>query len=247
VGDILHHWNIYAKGRTTVAFASSLSHAKHIRDVFVAGGVTAEYLDGETPDDQRDAILRRLEDGETTVAVNMGILTEGWDCPKVSCVILARPTKSLGLYLQMAGRALRPFPGKADCVILDHGGNSHAHGLVTDPRFFCLDPAKKILTNKISLKTCPKCFAVFKGKDCPSCGYTNAEMQKEDNVEHKPGNLVEFVKTVTQIEDDFFNRMRMVQFRQGKSDKWTAVQFKLKFGKWPPMRLTGNIWRKKAI
>ena len=94
--------------------------------------VRAEHLSGETPIAEREAILARLASGETEVVSNCMVLTEGWDCPPVSCCVLARPTKQLGLYRQMVGRILRPFEGKTDAVILDHAGAIYRHGLPSD-------------------------------------------------------------------------------------------------------------------
>jgi hypothetical protein len=95
----------------------------------------------------------------TRVVCNVGVLTEGWDEPLVGCVILARPTKSLGLYLQMAGRGLRPAEGKS-AVLLDHAGCVAAHGAPQDPREWSLaGKAKRAgATGGASpLKRCPEC------------------------------------------------------------------------------------------
>ncbi|MFI5302654.1 MAG: DEAD/DEAH box helicase, partial [Polyangiales bacterium] len=109
IGNIVEHWRRYADGVRTVVFAVSVAHSKHIVERFVAAGVAAEHLDGETPTTERDAILARLDRGDTRVVGSVGTLCEGWDQPSVKCAILARPTKSTGLYLQQAGRILRPW------------------------------------------------------------------------------------------------------------------------------------------
>jgi superfamily II DNA or RNA helicase len=107
VGDIISHHQRLAKGRKTVLFASGVGHSIHLAREFQAAGVRAEHLDGSTPIEERESILRRLSSGDLEVVSNCMVLTEGWDQPDVSCLVLARPTKSLGLYLQMAGRRLR--------------------------------------------------------------------------------------------------------------------------------------------
>lgn len=129
IGDVYSHWKELAHDRQTVIFATSCVHAQHITRAFVDKGERAEYLDGETPEEIRTAILSRLERREAQIVVNVGILTEGWDNPEISCVILAVQTQSLVKYLQMAGRALRTaqWIGKVDCIILDHGGNTMRH------------------------------------------------------------------------------------------------------------------------
>jgi superfamily II DNA or RNA helicase len=119
VGDIVTHWHKHGENRPTVVFAVDVAHSVHIRSEFVNAGVRAEHLDGETPQGDRDAILARLRSGETQVVCNCMVLTEGFDCPDIGCIILARPTKQMGLFRQMIGRGLRPAPGKTDLVILD--------------------------------------------------------------------------------------------------------------------------------
>jgi hypothetical protein len=111
------------------------------RERFVDAGVAAEHLDGETPGPQRDAILRRLAAGATRVLCNVGVLTEGWDCPAAEVCVLARPTLSAGLYLQMVGRVMRPSPatGKTVARIHDHAGCIIEHGAPDVDRDYALD------------------------------------------------------------------------------------------------------------
>jgi DNA repair protein RadD len=132
VGDIIENWHKHAQRRKTLVFAIDVAHSQHITDEFVKSGVRAEHLDGSTPKEERDAILRRLESGETEVVTNCMVLTEGFDCPDVACIVLARPTKQLGLFRQMAGRGLRPAPGKTDLILIDHSGAVFMHGLLED-------------------------------------------------------------------------------------------------------------------
>jgi hypothetical protein len=102
-------------------------------------GLRAEWVSGETPLDERRAILRRFESGETNVLANCAVLTEGYDCPGVDCVVVARPTKSRSLYTQMIGRGTRRYPEKANCLILDVVGASDLHSLVRLPTLFGLE------------------------------------------------------------------------------------------------------------
>jgi superfamily II DNA or RNA helicase len=143
VGDIVTHWHKYGQRRRTIAFACSVAHSIHIRDEFLKSGVRAEHLDGSTPKDERDGILARLASGETEVVTNCAVLTEGFDCPDIGCIVLARPTKKMGLFRQMIGRGLRPADGKSDCVILDHAGAVFRHGLPEDHVEWTLSPDKQ--------------------------------------------------------------------------------------------------------
>src|SRR6516162_8899478 len=143
VGDIATHWLRLAKRRPTVAFATSVGHSVHLRNQFRASGVLAEHIDGSTPVEERDRTLARLAAGTVEVVCNYMVLTEGWDQPKVSCLVLARPTKHMGLYRQMVGRVLRPAPGKADALILDHAGAVFEHGFVDEPVIWTLAEDKR--------------------------------------------------------------------------------------------------------
>jgi superfamily II DNA or RNA helicase len=133
IGDIVQHWIKLAHDRTTVVFATSVAHSQSIVAAFREHGVAAEHLDGTTPAAERKAILARLASGATEVVSNCAVLTEGWDLPRCKCVILARPTQSLSLFLQMAGRGLRPWEG-VDPMLLDHGECVDRHGFPQDER-----------------------------------------------------------------------------------------------------------------
>jgi superfamily II DNA or RNA helicase len=140
VGDIVSNWHKFGERRKTVCFATSVSHSVHIRDEFIASGVRAEHIDGTTPMDERDATLVRLASGEVEVVTNCMVLTEGWDMPVLGCIILARPTKQMGLYRQMIGRGLRPAPGKTNCIVIDHSGATYRLGFAEDYVEWTLHP-----------------------------------------------------------------------------------------------------------
>ena len=120
-------------GRTGIFFCLYVEQAMRLRDALRAAGVsTAECVSGETPDDERKAILEGLAEGAVECVTNVGVLTEGYDCPRVNAVVMCRATKSKALYIQCLGRGLRPFPrgAKTDCMVIDLVGNSGAHSPV---------------------------------------------------------------------------------------------------------------------
>jgi superfamily II DNA or RNA helicase len=121
----------YADGRPSVAFTPTIATAHALAEAFTRKGVPAEAVDGKMPTEQRRAVLRRLHRGETRLVANCAVLTEGWDEPAVSCALMLRPTRSAPLFVQMAGRVLRPFMGKDDAIILDLAGSAADHGLAT--------------------------------------------------------------------------------------------------------------------
>lgn len=201
VGNVVTHWKELANDRRTVVFAVSISHSRAICREFKLAGVEAEHLDGSTPKHEREGILRRLSDGDTQVVVNCAVLTEGWDCPVVSCCVIARPTLSIGLYLQMAGRALRTHEGKTNCLIIDHGGCCMRLGLVTSKRDWSLsEDRKKKKSQSVDyaddIKVCPDCGKVHDLSDlfC-DCGYVFSLRDKE--IAHEPGRL-------QKITEEFF-------------------------------------------
>ena len=141
-GDLVRNYQEYASGKRCIVFGSTVAHSRHIVEAYQAEGIQAEHLDGTTPKAQRRAILDRFRSGQTLILSNVGIVTEGFDVPACEAVQLARPTKSLSLYLQMVGRCLRPAEGKR-AIILDHGNCVEEHGLPCDNRQWTLQGAPK--------------------------------------------------------------------------------------------------------
>lgn len=126
---IVDAFHAYAADRPTLVFAVDVEHAHDLATMFRAAGVAAAALDGTTPRDQRHRILADFTAGRIQVLCNMAVLTEGFDEPATACLILARPTQSRGLYIQMVGRGARLAPGKKDCLILDVSDNTSRHSL----------------------------------------------------------------------------------------------------------------------
>jgi superfamily II DNA or RNA helicase len=131
----------HAPGRKALVFTPTVELAHLMADAFRARGVMAEAVDGSLPLEERRAILARLRTGETKVVANCAVLTEGFDEPSVDCVIVARPTRSRILYVQMIGRGTRTFPNKRDCLIIDLVGATERHDLLTLPQLFGLGGA----------------------------------------------------------------------------------------------------------
>jgi superfamily II DNA or RNA helicase len=121
----------HAYGRKALLFTPTVSMAMLMAAALRHDGVSAEMLCGDTPLDERRAILQRLRSGETRVVCNCAVLTEGFDEPSVDSIIVMRPTKSPTLYTQMIGRGTRLFPGKDDCLVLDLVGATSRHDLMS--------------------------------------------------------------------------------------------------------------------
>jgi superfamily II DNA or RNA helicase len=119
----------YAADRAGVIFAPSVATAHLFAQDMREAGITCEPVWGDMPLEDRRATLKRFTAGDIQVLSNAMLLTEGWDAPHVSCAVIARPTTSAPLYVQMCGRVLRTYPGKADALILDVIGASADHRL----------------------------------------------------------------------------------------------------------------------
>lgn len=116
---IVEAWRETAPGKKTLVFTPTVAVAKAVADAFVAAGVRAEWVAGEMAKQDRRGVIARFKSGETTVVANCAVWTEGFDEPSIECVVLGKPTMSQAAYLQMLGRGLRKFPGKAECVVID--------------------------------------------------------------------------------------------------------------------------------
>lgn len=149
-----------ASDRKGVAFLPTVKTSELLAAALRRRGIKAEHLDGETEKQERKDILRRLKTGETTWVTNCGVLTEGFDEPTISCVLVGRPTKFHGLYVQMVGRGTRKAPGKENLLIIDVVGVSRRHELigVVDLGLEMDDPRKKKdLNDPVERKACPVC------------------------------------------------------------------------------------------
>lgn len=253
IGDIITHWHKHGERRKTVCFAVNVAHSLHIRDEFSRAGVCAEHIDGSIPKPDRDAVLARLSSGDLDVVTNCMVLTEGWDQPEVSCCILARPTKKMGLYRQMVGRVLRPAPGKFDAIVLDHSGAVFRHGFVEDKVDWTLEPDKRAespthaarLHSGYSsrLLECSQCGSIrVAGQACRHCGFL--PQRPPQAVPFTDGDLAlvdRQHRTAQQMIDPnvrirWHGMLTYIAAERGYRAGWVAHKFKEKFGTWPAVR-----------
>ncbi len=242
VGDIVTHWVRLANGTATVVFATNQAHSRHVVEQFKAIGVAAEHIDCHTPDDERQAILARVRTGQTTVISNVGILAEGWDHPACSTMVLARPTRSLCRYIQMAGRILRPFPGKERGLILDHSGTVARLGFPTDDLPLVLDDGKPNSSKSRNEerteplpKPCPNCHFVRPAKvhECPNCGF---KPERQSDVVVADGELVQLKRKKPVAKDakqHVFSQLLFIERQRGYRHGWAANQYRSIFDVWP--------------
>lgn len=181
MGNTIKEWKRIAKGKRTIVFAVNHEHAAKLFRRFKRAKVATEYLRDGIGDDERKAALGRLASGETRVIVNVDVLSEGYDCPNVECIVMARPTKSLTRFLQQCGRASRPS-GK--WIVIDHAGNVQRFGYPDVPRDWSLaDEATVGGGGSAPTKTCCNeacCYQMPTGcRECPECGTDQPLSERE--------------------------------------------------------------------
>ncbi len=193
VGDVVGNWLRSASGKRTLAFGCNKAHAAYLTEEFCRAGVAAELLTDETPEADREAVFARLESGQTMVVCNCFLASYGVDLPSTECIVLARPTRSLALYLQMLGRGLRPSPGKTHCIVIDHGRCVETLGLPTEEFFWTLDESVNVNRKAAERqmrrseaekpRVCPECAHTWlvsdDGPACDACGWVPAPRAKD--------------------------------------------------------------------
>lgn len=211
---IVAHWKEKAENRQTVVFCSTVNHARHVCQTFLEQDVAAVLVHGEMLDSERTAALEAYTTGQARVIVNVAVLTEGWDHPPTSCVVLLRPSSYKSTFIQMVGRGLRPisqelYPGvlKTDCIILDFGTATLAHGSLEQE--IDLD-GEGVPEGEVMTKTCPECKGVLPARvmECSLCGYVFPSSVHETTV---PLDVEDFV-------------MREVDLFKDSHFQWSSVQ-----------------------
>ena len=255
IGDIVQHHKKLAGNRPTIVYASSVAHAENLADAFEQAGTPAACVHAQTDKEEREATLSALEAGIIQVVTNFGVLTEGFDCPPVSCIVLARRTALVGLYVQMVGRGLRSAPGKKDLMVQDHVGNVPEHGLpgtdihwhLTTDDFAARNDTKKRVV------PCPQCGRILQSNGtCGGCGYSIRREKPAspaapsghiyDASDEDPAvNLVRLTDSAAaQVTADRsdprrseYMRLKRVAIRKGIKPGWVAYKYKEQFGEWP--------------
>lgn len=198
VGDIVQHWMRLAHNRRTLIFVPTRANSRELIEEFQKFGIAAAHVDGETPRQERDEIIQKFRNGEYQVLSNVMVLTKGFDAPECDCVILARPTLSLAMHIQMCGRGLRTAPGKADCLFLDHSGNLLRHGMPDrdlptdlDGNDIAWGESNKPQKKEIA---CEGCGYLTAKVICPACEFDRSVLfqgPRQDRLEIINGELVQ--------------------------------------------------------
>jgi superfamily II DNA or RNA helicase len=247
VGRLVEHWLEFGENRQTICFATGVKHAMAICLQFRQQGIVSEIVTGTTKAEDRENIVARFKAGLIKVLVNCMVFTEGVDVPEIGCVILARPTKSLPMYLQMVGRGMRTVPGKTDCILLDHAGACLQHGFVHEVTTWELDTTSKTSNKQQERRKkkecepicCPVCSFIYTGRlQCPHCGNIPDIKQFPKDVEYIDGQLGEIVyrSRKSKPEPDrrqWYRELKRHAVNRGYASGWAAHAYRDKFGAWP--------------
>lgn len=240
--DVVETWCKLGESRPTLVFAVNRAHARNLQREFERVGVRAGYVDAFTDAEEREQIRKQFHNGDLQVVCNVGCLTTGvdWD---VRCIVLARPTKSEMLFVQMIGRGLRTANGKDDCLILDHSDTHQRLGFVTDINHQALHSGKpkevKQQDREQSVplpKVCPSCSFLKPARvhTCPSCGF---EPERQSAVEVEDGELVSLDGKKRKFTPDekrrWYSELLGYAHHYGKSHKFVLATYREKFKEWP--------------
>lgn len=214
-GHIVQQYQRLASGKQAVVYCHSIESAKKVTEQFTQAGIIAAEIDGDTDTKVRDQLVQKFRNQELTILANVNLFTEGVDLPNVDCVIMARPTSSLALYLQFSMRCLNPRKGKT-AVIIDHVDNFLNFGLPSSDRNWSeaiVTKDKRKSSNNAdngpAIAQCNYCFGTFyrdqvKNNCCPLCGHE----LREENKDYKIVNVdLQEIKENQAIE----HRKKMIQ------------------------------------
>jgi DNA repair protein RadD len=240
IADVVDTWLQRANGLPTIIFAVNLAHAEKIQAAFADRGVRFGYCHAKIDIAERQHMVNEMHRGDIAGIVNVGTLTTGFD-GDVRCVVLARPTKSESLFVQMIGRGLRTAPGKDHCLILDHSDNHARLGFVTsishDRLLTGKEKAPKPREKEKPEQTpreCPSCGAVKARGPCPACGF---EPKRQSEIEFEEGELVEIAPKAARPampdKQKFWSMALAVDQMRHKDGKLAKALYRSKFGVWP--------------
>jgi superfamily II DNA or RNA helicase len=206
VKDLIPNYQNICPERTFICFACSVRHAQMIVQEFNDNGIKVKIVTGDTdPKNERPIIYNELRKREIQGIVSVDCLTTGFDVTNISCILLARPTKSLALYIQMIGRGMRLHENKEDCYVLDQSGNVRKFGFIESLTYPELGKGKQREKGEAPVKECPNCHQLvpISTKVC-TCGYVFPSKEKEQ----KRKATGELVLLITKEQEPIFNFYR---------------------------------------
>lgn len=196
-GDLVKDWKRLAEGRATIGFFPRRTHAHEAMELLRENGIDAHYVDGETPDEERQKMFKSLNAGDIDYICNVGVIERGTDIPRIGCVQMCTAVGNVVRWKQMIGRGSRVHPEKTDCLVLDHADGIRQHGFFEDDVEWTLEWGErpsKTHSPRDSVE-CPSCGAIYRGGKCRMCGYEpTARERKAQGLEFVGGELKEIEK-----------------------------------------------------
>lgn len=236
-GDVIGYYHKFADGMQAVCYCTTVKHSQAMAAQFRAAGIDAAHIDGQMKKTEREKIVEDFRRGAIDILCNVDLISEGFDVPDCSCVIMLRPTQSLTLFIQQAMRCMRYRAGKR-AVILDHVGNYARHGMPDDDREWTLEgrPKRKGMKQETMPEeryiTCTNCFAVIAG-DAQNCPYCGAEIERRERkaIEQETETALVQIKgfTVnTKTPDECRSYAELLEYAQAMGYKkgWAYYQAK---------------------
>ena len=239
-GDVIGYYRRFAAGQQAVCYCTTVKHSQAMAAQFCAAGIDAAHIDGQMKKTERAEIVERFRRGAIDILCNVDLISEGFDVPDCSCVIMLRPTQSLTLFIQQAMRCMRYRKGKT-AVILDHVGNYARHGMPDDDRKWTLEgkPKRKGIKEEDDEQTehyytCQNCFAVIKmepdTEQCPYCGAAIERKERNAIEQEKETELVQIkgftVNTKTPDECRSYGELLEYAKMMGYKPGWAWYQAK---------------------
>jgi superfamily II DNA or RNA helicase len=230
----------HGEGGRNVVFAASIDHAcKFVAD-FKLAGIDAALVHGGLDEDVRARALDAFSSGRVRVLVNVFVLTEGWDCPAVDVVTIARNMGSTSMYVQTCGRGLRPSPGKTHLKLFDLAGVSHVHGTPVDDRVFSLEGVGMKLARDAGPRFCRACGGLLAELGpCPKCKRSRRSSVSDPIYSRDP--IAKFARYKTDDEGIRILQLArfMVQAREaGHHWRWATFKYKGMYQVAPSPKIT---------
>lgn len=247
VGDCVAEYLKHAAGKKFIAFGVTIAHCEELQRQFMAAGVVCGLYTSRTSDAERRSLLEAFAepDGYMRGLISVAALAKGFDRPDVECVIIARPLrKGFAEHIQILGRGLRAYPGKTECIILDHAGNTlrfwdqmqdffeHGASELDDGR--TRERPKQKRLSMPEPRKCPECAHVHAARlYCPACGYEYPK--KKSDVSHVAGELEALggAAATREARASLYAQLLWIARERGYKPGWAAHKYKERVGTWP--------------
>lgn len=239
VGSVVQHYESMSQGRKALGFAVNVNHVKELTEEFKNHGFRSNYVEGRDTPERRREVLRQFRNGELDVLWSCEVMIKGMDIPDIETLILARPTRSLSLHIQMLGRGLRTAHGKDKCLILDHAGNIERLGFPDDdlPKVMCMNKKGKAELDQRQKNeplpwNCPKCHHLVpvKTRACPCCGFIP---KPKAQIENKAGILKKLESRGLAQKQRIYSQLLCHAQGHGYKKGWADHKYRAIFGVFP--------------